>query len=374
MEFATDHLIARLLLTLNTLGYGLAPVFADFNKTHATNPLWTPHCALPRGVAGVELLRRRVDRVVADLERRTGRQALAAVALAVAMYAGFLRDRVLDAALRRSRRRHQWHSGRSQRLRIGGKPLALDANVTVFSVQVAILDRGRVADPITQEEAMITALVQFALPQPISLAEATKRFESSAPKYQNLAGLVRKYYVRAEDGRSAGGIYLWETRRGRSRLQREWRERVRNSTARSRRSSGSTRRSWSTILRAPSARRPDHAAATFCARVCAHAHSGRRSNGATAPRLKFAKIGARENYLGDRWSYMEAGRRTRRVWCCCTASARTRCTGASSLRGCSDAFHVVAWNAPAMSFPMAVQDRDPSCKDYADALADFLAP
>jgi len=59
---------------------------------------------------------------------------------------------------------------------------------------------------------MITALVQFSLPQPISLAEAAKRFESSAPKYQNLKGLVRKYYLRAEDGRTAGGVYLWESR------------------------------------------------------------------------------------------------------------------------------------------------------------------
>jgi len=59
---------------------------------------------------------------------------------------------------------------------------------------------------------MITALVQFALSQPISLAEAAKRFESSAPKYQNLNGLVRKYYLRSEDGRTAGGVYLWESR------------------------------------------------------------------------------------------------------------------------------------------------------------------
>jgi hypothetical protein len=43
MEFATDNLIARALLTLNTLGYSLGPAIADFNRTHATNPLWTPH-------------------------------------------------------------------------------------------------------------------------------------------------------------------------------------------------------------------------------------------------------------------------------------------------------------------------------------------
>ena len=37
------NLLARILLTLVTLGYGLATVLADFNKTHATNPQWTPH-------------------------------------------------------------------------------------------------------------------------------------------------------------------------------------------------------------------------------------------------------------------------------------------------------------------------------------------
>ncbi len=74
---------------------------------------------------------------------------------------------------------------------------------------------------------MITTLVQFALPAPISLTEATKRFELSAPKYLNLPGLVRKYYVRSEDGSSAGGIYLWESRAAAEAVYSgEWRERV----------------------------------------------------------------------------------------------------------------------------------------------------
>jgi uncharacterized membrane protein len=36
-------LLARILLTLVTLGYGFATIIADFNATHATNPKWTPH-------------------------------------------------------------------------------------------------------------------------------------------------------------------------------------------------------------------------------------------------------------------------------------------------------------------------------------------
>ena len=35
--------VARILLTLTVLGYALATIKADFNKTHATNPKWTPH-------------------------------------------------------------------------------------------------------------------------------------------------------------------------------------------------------------------------------------------------------------------------------------------------------------------------------------------
>jgi hypothetical protein len=73
----------------------------------------------------------------------------------------------------------------------------------------------------------ITTVVQFRLPQAISLEEATRRFESSAPKYRNVPGLIRKYYLRAEDGRTAGGVYLWESRAAADAVySTEWREYV----------------------------------------------------------------------------------------------------------------------------------------------------
>ena len=69
---------------------------------------------------------------------------------------------------------------------------------------------------------MITAIVQFSLPSPISLAEATQRFESSAPKYQNLPGLVRKYYLYGEG--TGGGVYLWKSRADAEKVYTaEWR-------------------------------------------------------------------------------------------------------------------------------------------------------
>ncbi|MBV8838095.1 MAG: hypothetical protein JO000_16300 [Alphaproteobacteria bacterium] len=44
MEILHDgNLFARVLLALATIGYGVITVKADFNRTHATNPDWTPH-------------------------------------------------------------------------------------------------------------------------------------------------------------------------------------------------------------------------------------------------------------------------------------------------------------------------------------------
>lgn len=74
---------------------------------------------------------------------------------------------------------------------------------------------------------MILTLVQFALPDAIDLAEAERRFLSSAPKYLALPGLIRKHYVLTEDGRAAGGVYLWESRAAAEAVYTdEWRARV----------------------------------------------------------------------------------------------------------------------------------------------------
>ena len=59
---------------------------------------------------------------------------------------------------------------------------------------------------------MIAALVQFSLPQPISRATAKGIFLSTAPRYRDTPGLLRKYYILTENGATAGGIYLWRSR------------------------------------------------------------------------------------------------------------------------------------------------------------------
>lgn len=59
---------------------------------------------------------------------------------------------------------------------------------------------------------MITAIVEFKLPQTMTVDEARTTFLSTAPKYLDLPGLIRKYYFLSEDGATAGGIYLWQSR------------------------------------------------------------------------------------------------------------------------------------------------------------------
>ncbi|UCB49483.1 MAG: YdhR family protein [Deltaproteobacteria bacterium] len=72
---------------------------------------------------------------------------------------------------------------------------------------------------------MITALVQFKLPAPLTRDEAQEIFSSTAPRYRDFQGLIRKYYVLSEDGGTAGGVYLWQSRADAERLYTdEWKK------------------------------------------------------------------------------------------------------------------------------------------------------
>jgi hypothetical protein len=59
---------------------------------------------------------------------------------------------------------------------------------------------------------MITVIVEFKLPQPMTRSQARDTFLSTAPKYQGMPGLIRKYYYLSTEGDKAGGIYLWQSR------------------------------------------------------------------------------------------------------------------------------------------------------------------
>jgi hypothetical protein len=72
---------------------------------------------------------------------------------------------------------------------------------------------------------MITTLVQFKPPQPLSRAKAREIFSGTAPKYREVHGLIRKYYILSQDGKTAGGVYLWNSQENAERLYTdEWKK------------------------------------------------------------------------------------------------------------------------------------------------------
>lgn len=75
---------------------------------------------------------------------------------------------------------------------------------------------------------MITAIVEFKLPQSITGSQAEEIFRSTASKYQGMPGLLRKYYFITPDGSKAGGVYLWRSRADADRVYtQEWKAFVR---------------------------------------------------------------------------------------------------------------------------------------------------
>src|SRR5579871_3606972 len=74
---------------------------------------------------------------------------------------------------------------------------------------------------------MITAIVRFKLPANVDAARAAELFKGSAPKYEGLKGLVRKYYLFDAESRTGGGCYLWESREAAERVYTpEWRKMI----------------------------------------------------------------------------------------------------------------------------------------------------
>src|SRR5665647_3449705 len=90
------------------------------------------------------------------------------------------------------------------------------------------ISRGfRHASTRVEDLPMITAIVRFKLPATLDAADAAKLFEGSAPKYQGLSGLMRKYYLFDAESRTGGGCYLWESREAAERVYTaEWRQMI----------------------------------------------------------------------------------------------------------------------------------------------------
>jgi hypothetical protein len=58
---------------------------------------------------------------------------------------------------------------------------------------------------------MITFITRFQLPPGIPSEAVKKGFVEVAPEFKHPSGLLRKYFLISEDGKTGGGVYLWNS-------------------------------------------------------------------------------------------------------------------------------------------------------------------
>ena len=74
----------------------------------------------------------------------------------------------------------------------------------------------------------VTAIVRIPLSDGMTREAARAAFEASAPRYRGIQGLVRKYYLFSEEGRTGGGVYLFDSREDAERLYDDaWKANIR---------------------------------------------------------------------------------------------------------------------------------------------------
>ena len=59
---------------------------------------------------------------------------------------------------------------------------------------------------------MVTAIVHYELAPSLNPEKVRTYYKQAVPKYKNMPGLIRKYFLLSEDGHMGGSVYLWETR------------------------------------------------------------------------------------------------------------------------------------------------------------------
>lgn len=93
------------------------------------------------------------------------------------------------------------------------------------------------------------------------------------------------------------------------------------------------------------------------------------------PELRFAPIpvASRPHYTGDRFSYMESGRPEAQPLVLLHGVGANSMHWRFQLAGLRETRHVIAWNAPGYILSDNPVKDALDCRDYADALADFLS-
>ena len=69
---------------------------------------------------------------------------------------------------------------------------------------------------------MITVITRFAVPAGLGINQMQAAITQAAPIFKNVPGLIRKQFLLSADGRTSGGVYLWEDE-ALARKQYNWR-------------------------------------------------------------------------------------------------------------------------------------------------------
>jgi hypothetical protein len=135
MEILYDqNVVPRILMTITAIALAIGPAIADFNKTHATNPLWPPHArfhvvwqVITNSTLCLMLLFILWTPLVAQYNLQLVLVAMVQGAILAPLYITIASMGIFDGALK------DVNGIRPFKFRIAGKTLELDTNVVGFT-------------------------------------------------------------------------------------------------------------------------------------------------------------------------------------------------------------------------------------------------